>query len=103
MGGLDAAPPHKPALTFSFSRSFIDFPPPAATVVVGFVPEPPPMDIDHKSSKLALGAGFDAIDETDVVDDTDRGVGRMGAAEKDEAVVVGFMTVGPPKRLVFGC
>ena len=46
-----------PACAFSLSKSLIDFAP-AAGVLGLLVDAEPPSDIDHKSSKFALAAGF---------------------------------------------
>ena len=54
---LAFAAPQMPACAFSLSRSLIDFAP-AAGVPGLLVDAVPPSDIDHKSSKFALAAGF---------------------------------------------
>jgi len=115
IGGLLCPDPQIPACACSFSRSLIDFGAPAAGALL--VDEP--SDIDHKSSKFALDAGFDATAPTGgevavrdgasagVSEDCDGNIGFcMGAAVGEMyGVRAGEDTAGdaaPPKRFI-GC
>lgn len=62
-----AAAPQIPACDFSLSKSLIDFAPIAG--VPGLLADDPPSDIDQRSSKFALAAGFGvpAVADGDVV------------------------------------
>lgn len=61
--------PQIPACAFSFSRSLIDFPNPD-NEAGDFAPDDAllaePSDIDHRSSKFALAAGFGGGDVAEV-------------------------------------
>lgn len=86
-------PPHRPAMAFSLSRSFIDFPVPLFALE-NFV-APVPSDNDQRSSKLALATGVDFVCATGVVP------GRVEADVND--ALVGERGVAPLPKKFWGC
>ena len=86
-------PPHNPAIAFSLSKSFIDFPAPVFAIpLVGFA-APGPSDMDHRSSKLALAPAAGLVCVPGVTP------GRAGDEVSEEGVAEGvFKAACPPKR-----